>query len=242
MRVEVGGVPGESRGKLGGSDVSTRFGAFVFHPERRQLLRQGKEVHLTPTAFDLLELLIDRAPSVVSKTELHEQLWPGTFVSDATLVGLVKELRRALSDDGEGPPIRTAHRIGYAFARSAHAETDTPVRRVTHWLVTGKRRIPLQEGVNVIGRDPESTVWLDVPGVSRRHAQITLADGTARLEDLGSKNGTLLGDRPVRGSMVLRNGDRIQVVTELLVFHVSDYGMSTATQPVTPSSSPSDSR
>jgi DNA-binding winged helix-turn-helix (wHTH) protein len=227
---------------LGGFDVSNRFGAFVFHPERRQLLRQDEEVHLTPKAFDLLALLIERAPSVVSKTELHKQLWPGTFVSDATLVGLVKELRRALRDDGEGAAIRTAHRIGYAFARSAHTEADPPPRRVTHWLVAGKRHIPLQEGVNVIGRDAESTVWLDVPGVSRRHAQITIAGGSATLEDLGSKNGTLVGDRPVRGSMVLRNADRIQVVTELLVVHISDSGMSTATQPVTPSSSPSDSR
>ena len=35
---------------------------------------------------------------MVSKTTLHERLWPGTFVTDTTLVGLVKELRRALEE------------------------------------------------------------------------------------------------------------------------------------------------
>ena len=53
-------------------------------------------VHVTPKAFDLLQLLIEQAPRVVEKRELHERLWRGTFVSDATLVGLVKELRRGL--------------------------------------------------------------------------------------------------------------------------------------------------
>ena len=82
--------------------MSLQFGAFVFHADRRQLLRDGAEVHLTPKAFDLLALLIARAPAVVPKAEIHEQLWPGTFVSDATLAGLVKEVRRALGDDRAG--------------------------------------------------------------------------------------------------------------------------------------------
>jgi len=37
-----------------------RFGAFTFHVDRRQLLRDGANVHLTPKAFDLLALLIER--------------------------------------------------------------------------------------------------------------------------------------------------------------------------------------
>ena len=77
-------------------------------------------------------------------------------------------------------------------------------------------------------------------GVSRRHAQVILLDGAAVLEDLGSKNGTLVGDRPVRGRVALRHADRIQVATELLVLHVSDSGISTATQAVLPPSTESD--
>jgi DNA-binding winged helix-turn-helix (wHTH) protein len=220
--------------------VSVRFGPFRFHADRRQLLRDGREVHVTPKAFDLLALLIERAPAVVTKAEIHKQLWPDTFVSEATLIGLVKEMRRAM-DDHESAIIRTAHRVGYAFA--APVEADTPAGTApaaTHWLVVGTRRIALRNGVNVIGRDPEATVWLDVAGVSRRHAHIILENGAATLEDLGSKNGTLVGDRPVRGRVPLRNADRIQVATELLVLHVSGSGVSTATQPVRPRDSTPD--
>ena len=214
--------------------TSARFGAFAFHPDRRQLLRDGSEVHLTPKAFDLLALLIEKAPAVVSKTDIHAHLWPGTFVSDATLVGLVKEVRRVLRHDSESEFIRTAHRVGYAFVPPTEGSPTGTSAAVTHWLVSGTRRITLAEGVNVIGRDPEAKVWLDVSGVSRRHAQITVENDAATLEDLGSKNGTLHADRPVRGQVALHDADRIQVATELLVFRVSGRGVSTATQPIRP--------
>jgi len=214
--------------------MSVQFGAFVFHADRRQLLRDNMELHLTPKAFDLLGLLIARGPAVVTKRDIHAQLWPGTFVSDATLVGLVKELRRALDDRG-GTLIRTAHRVGYAFAGIPTAE-PLPEKpgEVTYWLIAGGRHIPLRNGINVIGRDPDATITIDVAGVSRRHAQIVVDDDTATIEDLGSKNGTLVGDRPVRGRVALRNADRIQLATELLVFQVSGRGVSTATHPAPP--------
>jgi len=212
--------------------VRVHFGAFAFHADRRQLLRHGTEAHLTPKAFDLLALLIERAPAVVTKTEIHQHLWPGTFVSDATLLGLVKEVRRALGDDHANVLIRTAHRVGYAFAGSIDRGPQEPVPgAVTCWLEAGTRRIALRDGVNVIGRDPDAAVWLDVSGVSRRHARITVDTGEATLEDLGSKNGTLVADRPVTGRVALHNADRIQLATEVLVFRVSGAGMSTETQP-----------
>jgi len=146
----------------------------------------------------------------------------------------VKEVRRALGDAQAGAIIRTAHRVGFAFAGSPDDRAAAPVS--TYWLVAGARRIPLHDGPNVIGRDPEAAVWLDVPGVSRRHAQIVIEDGKVVLEDLGSKNGTLLADRPVRGRVALRHADRIQVATEQLVFHASGKDISTDTVPVAPRS------
>ena len=164
---EVGGARGEKSGNIGGSIVSVGFGAFVFDTNRRQLLRQGTEIHLTPKAFDLLALLIARAPAVVSKTEIHNHLWPGTFVSDATLVGLVKEVRRALRSNGAESLVRTAHRVGYAFAGTTGADRAPTVPLPTHWLMVGGRRIALRNGANVIGRDPEAE---RVVGCTRRLA------------------------------------------------------------------------
>jgi DNA-binding winged helix-turn-helix (wHTH) protein len=211
--------------------MEVRFGAFVFDGDRRQLLRDGVEVHVTRKAFDLLALLIQRTPAVVSKQDIHSELWPDAFVSDAALAGLIKELRRAVRDSRTGRIIRTAHGVGFAFAAPVEAGAPGVSLSATHWIVAGARTFPLRDGSNVIGRDPEATVPVDAPGVSRRHARITVADGAATLEDLGSKNGTLVCDRPVNQSVRLRNGDRIQVASEVLTFRASASGISTATQP-----------
>jgi DNA-binding winged helix-turn-helix (wHTH) protein len=210
--------------------VIARFGVFTLDVGRRRLLRGEVELHLTPKAFDLLVLLIDEAPRVVRKGDLHERLWSGSFVSDATLVGLIKELRRALDDPESKQFIRTAHRVGYAFDGQLE-RVSAVAPSVSRWIVAGSRRIPLQPGENLIGRDPASTICLDSTGVSRRHARIVVGSNSARLEDLGSKNGTSVGENELLTEPVtLHDGDRIHIGPILMVYHASDSGISTETQ------------
>jgi DNA-binding winged helix-turn-helix (wHTH) protein len=213
--------------------MRARFESFSVDSETRRLERAGADIHLTPKAFDLLTLLIEAAPRVITKSELHERLWPGSFVSDATLVGLVKELRRALADQRRGALIRTVHRVGYAFSGRIEPEPERPAvaPEFTHWIVQGSNRIPLREGANVIGRDQDSAVWVDVAGVSRRHACVVVDGGSATLEDLGSKNGTMRGDQLVTTPVTLRDADRIQIASVVLVFRAASTGVSTNTEP-----------
>lgn len=207
-----------------------RFGPFSIDAARRLLLRGGVSIHVTPKAFDLLSLLVSEAPRVLSKRELHERLWPGTFVSDASLTGLIKELRRALRDDESGDVlvIRTAHRVGYACDLAVQAAARD--RLPWHWLIFDSRRIQLQHAETVIGRDPEADVWLDLPGVSRRHARIVIDPAGVRLEDLGSKNGTMVGDSPVQSSINLHDGDRIVFGSVTSVYRTTGTGASTETR------------
>jgi DNA-binding winged helix-turn-helix (wHTH) protein len=206
-----------------------RFGSFELDAGRRQLFSHGSEIHLTPKAFDLLALLIDAAPDVVPKGDLHARLWPNGAVSDSTLVGLVKEIRRALSDrDGKAPLIRTAHRVGYAF--NAPVDRAAQRSRVSRWLVAGKRRIALVDGENVIGRDPEANVSLEHATVSRRHASVVVGDTSAVLEDLDSKNGTTIGGARLTAAVTLRNGDRFACGDVLITYRESSVGLPTATQ------------
>ena len=138
--------------------VVLRFGPCAIDVSRREVRRHDAVVHLTPKAFDLLVLLIGEAPRVVPKSELHQRLWPSTFVSDSTLVRLVKEIRRELGDRDSGAPIiRTAHRVGYAFC--PELEQPPSATGLCHWLMVSGRRIALRNGENSIGRDPSSNVW-----------------------------------------------------------------------------------
>ena len=225
-----GEVPGRIGG-LSGQHAVVRFGAFTLDPATRRLVRGTVDIHLTRKAFDLLCLLVTDAPRIVTKTELHDRLWPGTFVTEATLVSLIKELRRALDDrDRAARVIRTAHGIGYAFAATVDRVREHAAGASCHWVDVDGRHIRLIEGENVIGRDPSSRVWLDVATISRRHARILVGEDGAVLEDLGSKNRTKVGEAALNGRMRLQDGDRILVGPRLLVYRAAPTGMTTEAQ------------
>lgn len=207
-----------------------RFSGFALDARRRIVSRGGRRVHLTRKAFDLLTTLIEQAPRVVSKDELHRRLWPDTFVTDATVAGVVKEVRRALGPQPSGEPlIRTAHGVGFAFTGIIQTSESDVRADGRYWLVSGSRRLRLGEGANDIGRDPSASVWLDSPQTSRLHARITIANDAVTLEDLGSKNRTLVNDRPITEPTPLSDGDAIQIGTAVFVFRVTNSMASTQT-------------
>lgn len=176
--------------------VEARFGPFTLDDRARTLHRGARPVHLSPKAFDLLTLLVRRRPAAVGKAEIHQHLWPDTFVSDVNVAVLVAEIRRALGDTGQASKfIRTVQRFGYAFSG---AMVESPAGRGARrepsacWLTWGSRRAALAIGENVVGRDPAADVCIEAVGVSRRHAMIVVAADAVTLADLSSKNGTFV--------------------------------------------------
>ena len=61
------------------------FGPFLLDATERRLLRDDQPVVLTPKAFDLLCLLVERNGHLVLKEDLLHALWPNTFVEEANL-------------------------------------------------------------------------------------------------------------------------------------------------------------
>lgn len=209
-----------------------RFGRFEFDPVTRRVRREGVDIHLTPKAFELLAALLDGAPRVVSKRELHARLWPGGVVADATLVALIKQLRAALDDrDRTAPLIRTVHRVGYALEIPlAHREPAMPSVAAACWLTLGQRRLSLATGENIVGRDETASVRLDDPMVSRRHARILVSGSGVLIEDLGSKNGTFIDGRPVAADPIpLHDGMQLAFGTVLVTYGQTNNGMPTLT-------------
>lgn len=71
----------------------------------------------------------------------------------------------------------------------------------------------------VIGRSSDCDVAIDVAAVSRRHAALVLDAGQFFVEDLGSRNGTILNGRIIAGRTPVRDGDRIGVCDQEFTFH-----------------------
>ncbi|MEO8584695.1 MAG: FHA domain-containing protein [Acidobacteriota bacterium] len=205
------------------------IGDCVFDRESRELSRAGRPVPLSPKAFHLLDLLIARRPRACSKGELQEALWPDTFVVETNLANLVAELRAALGEKGRrAGSLRTVHGFGYSVP--AEAVAAGPRERPGGIALIGAgRTFPLASGENVLGRDPAAEVFLDDTAVSRRHARITVSGSKAMLEDLGSKNGTFLGGKPVTTPVLLRDVDAILLGSVLLTVRLADSGRSTTT-------------
>jgi DNA-binding winged helix-turn-helix (wHTH) protein len=204
------------------------FGDCFFDGRSRQLLRGGTPVHVPPKSVRLLEVLLVQRPAAISKESLIETLWPGVFVADGNLARLVAELREVIGDDAHAPRfVRTVSRYGYAFhgeaaeaGEEASRARGTPPFRLLH----GAKELPLGEGENVIGRDPAVHVSIDDASVSRHHARIVVDGFSARLEDLGSKNGTYVHNRRVEGAIALRDGDAIRLGSVALVFRRFETG------------------
>jgi len=76
----------------------------------------------------------------------------------------------------------------------------------------------LPRGTTLIGRSLDCHLTIEDPLVSRRHARIVVTDTGAHIEDLGSRNGVKVNGAPIRQATMLRNGDRLRIGTQELVF------------------------
>lgn len=110
------------------------FDQFSLDAKNRQLSFAGATVAVPPKTLDALILLVENAGSLVRKEQIHNVLWPGTFVEDVTLARVISDLRRVLAQHSGVQYIETVSKHGYRFVApvdSIHPEASQP-RRNTH--------------------------------------------------------------------------------------------------------------
>ncbi|HTH03380.1 MAG TPA: FHA domain-containing protein [Vicinamibacterales bacterium] len=203
--------------------MTFRFDRFTLDGDTRRLLLGSEEVHLSPKALHLLLVLVENRHRAVSRADLQKELWPSTYVLDTNLASLIKEIRRALGDTADTPKfVRTVHRFGYWFIGELRDGASPQSGNVTtrYWLIWAARQIPVTEGTHVLGRAPDASVWIDAPGISRHHARLVLEGEQAMLEDLGSKNGTYVGEERVTAPRRLDDGDQIRLGPVVITFRI----------------------
>ena len=205
--------------------MRTRFGDFIFDSDRRELLRGTTLVSLPPKVFQLLEILIVEHPKAVSQQELYDRLWPETFVEKTNLHHVIYQLREKL-EDRQREIIKTVYGYGFSFGATI---ADNDSKPVAWQIVIGDVEHDLREGENIVGRERDAAVRIETSSLSRHHARILIAGDQVQLEDLGSKNGTFVQGRRVRGIVSLSNGDKILFGTIAAVLRAVPTAPSTET-------------
>ena len=87
--------------------------------QRRHVHVNGQKIHLTPTEFKLLVVLLENSGRVVTQRELLEQVWGPEYVDDVYYPRVyISQLRRKIEPDATNPLyILTEHRVGYRFEK-----------------------------------------------------------------------------------------------------------------------------
>ena len=101
----------------------------------------------------------------------------------------------------------------------ANVHITAPVLSIVKGPQTGAA-FELEDNVTTIGRDPANGIFLNDMTVSRSHARIIREGLGARIEDLGSLNGTWV-DGAIVSRASLRDGSTVQIGTFRMVFHTN---------------------
>jgi len=193
------------------------FGDCILDLTARQLSRGGRIVPLEPKMYQLLEVLIQRRPAVVTNEQLDEILWPNVYVARTSLTRLVSELRAVLGDEPrDSKIIRTAYKTGYAFCASVSSSGLQAGPAAAIALVWNGQVLPLSDGEHIAGRAAECSIVIDATTVSRQHARIRVGAGTATIEDLGSTNGTHVDGIKISAPTPLAEGSEVALGSEVM--------------------------
>jgi TolB-like protein/DNA-binding winged helix-turn-helix (wHTH) protein len=108
---------------------AVRFGDYELDPRRGVLSRNGVPLKLQPQPFRVLELLVARAPDIVTREQLSDYVWQeGVYVDiDQSLNFCIRQIRSVLNDSASNPTfVDTLPKQGYRFIATIHQEAPQP--------------------------------------------------------------------------------------------------------------------
>ena len=189
------------------------FGRFRLDAPGERLWAGSEAVALRPKAFAVLKHLLEHPGELVTKQQLLDAVWPGTFVSDAVLKDIIRQLREALGDDAAAPQyIETAHRRGYRFigaisdVNAGHLpESQADAIRIAQALVPTLPGSPSRPIDLVLGRDRELASmrrWLEQ--AIRGERQMVFVTGEAGIGKTTVVNALLASAGRVHGLRIAR--------------------------------------
>jgi DNA-binding response OmpR family regulator len=165
-----------------------RFGNYELDAQRCELRCAGQLVAIEPKVFEVLVYLLEHRDRVVTKEELLEQCWSGTFVSEAALTRCLAKVRKTVQPEPAGPPvIKTLYGRGYCFVAPATVlsrESSLPLMPAAHDatpVATGRSKIL------IVDDEPLNVDYLEQELEDRGYETISAANGQEALEKVAAE-------------------------------------------------------
>jgi DNA-binding winged helix-turn-helix (wHTH) protein len=204
-------------------DNGFRLDDWCVEPRLGRMIRGQVVITLRPRVMDALVVLAASSGKVVTKRELVDQVWSAGYVADNTVVHCINEIREALGETGsKSRLLQTVPRRGYRLLALVSPIGDIAsvhaIDGARYQLVSDRWVAYLLDGNNLVGRGGESRILAPSVRVSRHHAEIRVNGAEVVVADLGSKNGTFVGDRRITGATSVEDGDTIKFADVSVVF------------------------
>ncbi len=216
------------------SSMVFAFGAYRLDTIVLELHGPDGVVSLEPKCFALLRLLIEHRARAVSKDEIFDAIWPGLFVTEASLSTAIRQVRAAVGDSGERQEvIKTLRGFGFRFiadateispASVAPAAMSEPTPYVEPHLRPGKPTLAIRP-FQLLGADPSQIAIAEaipselIATLSRMRWLNIIARGSSfRFSAQGDDPkdmSALLGARYLVSGVVEVMGRQVAVSTEL---------------------------
>lgn len=93
-----------------------KFEEFILDPAKRELYQRERKVKLADKDFDVLLLLIEKRPNILSSSEIIDSVWNGINVENNSVDKALSNIRRVLNEDATNPRfIKNRRGRGYLF-------------------------------------------------------------------------------------------------------------------------------
>ena len=206
------------------------FGPFGLDADAKILFRGSEPTALGQRAVMLLQLLLERAGTPVSKDALIEAAWPKVAIEDSNLTVQIATLRRVLEDAAQGASwIETLPRRGYRYIGPAVEIRDRPIAAAP--VVQSAGTLPDKPSVAVLPFENMSgdleqshfadgltadiitalSLWRSFPVIAR-NSTFVYKRRSADIKEVGR----MLGARYILEGSVRRSGSRVRVAAQLI--------------------------
>src|SRR5215470_10748932 len=164
------------------------FGPYQLEVHRGELRCASRPVVIEPKGFDVLVYLIEHRDRIVTKDELLEHCWAGTFVSEAALTRCLAKIRKVIEPESAGSlVIQTSYGRGYRFVAPVTVLPLAPVLPLRPPAPDPTLGAPRRSTILIVDDKPFNVDYLEQELADLGYETISATNGQEALEKVAAE-------------------------------------------------------